>query len=95
MLNSNLNLSTLPECTFTYQIVNSELLFPCMEYQRLLHTEKVASIAENFSEYIANDPKSASGMDAITSLMGRTRWRRVGPATAARICPSDARFSSV
>ena len=23
-----------------------------MEYQRLLHTEKVASIAENFSEYI-------------------------------------------
>ena len=57
MLNSNLNLSTLPECTFTYQIVNSELLFPCMEYQRLLHTEKVASIAENFSEYIANEPK--------------------------------------
>ena len=57
MLNSNLNLSTLPECTFTYQIVNSALLFPCMEYQRLLHTEKVASIAENFSEYIANDPK--------------------------------------
>lgn len=39
------------------QIVNSALLFPCMEYQRLLHTEKVASIAENFSEYIANDPK--------------------------------------
>lgn len=39
--------------------------------------------------------RSASGMDAITSLMGRTRWRRVGPATAARICPSDARFSSV
>ena len=57
MLNSNLNLSTLPECTFTYQIVNSALLFPCMEYQRLLRTEKVASIAENFSEYIANDPK--------------------------------------
>lgn len=28
-----------------------------MEYQRLLRTEKVASIAENFSEYIANDPK--------------------------------------
>ena len=57
MLNSNLNLSTLPESTFTYQFVNSALLFPCMEYQRLLRTEKVASIAENFSEYIANDPK--------------------------------------
>ena len=52
MLNSNLNLSTLPESTFTYQFVNSALLFPCMEYQRLLRTEKVASIAENFSEYI-------------------------------------------
>ena len=57
MLNSNLNLSTLPESTFTYQFVNSALLFPCMEYQRLLRTEKVAAIAENFSEYIANDPK--------------------------------------
>ena len=57
MLNSNLNLSTLPESTFTYQFVNSALLFPCMEYQRLLRTEKVASIAENFSEYIANEPK--------------------------------------
>lgn len=57
MLNSNLNLNTLPESTFTYQFVNSALLFPCMEYQRLLRTEKVASIAENFSEYIANDPK--------------------------------------
>lgn len=57
MMNSNLNLSTLPESTFTYQFVNSALLFPCMEYQRLLRTEKVASIAENFSEYIANDPK--------------------------------------
>ena len=39
MLNSNLNLSTLPESTFTYQFVNSALLFPCMEYQRLLRTE--------------------------------------------------------
>lgn len=57
MLNSNLNLNTLPESTFTYQFVNSALLFPCMEYQRLLRTEKVASIAENFSEYIANEPK--------------------------------------
>ena len=57
MLNSNLNLSTLPESTFTYQFVNSALLFPCLEYQRLLRTEKVSQIAENFSEYIANEPK--------------------------------------
>ena len=56
-MNSNLNLNTLPECKFAYQMVNSALLIPCAEYQRVLHVEKVAHIAENFSEYIANDPK--------------------------------------
>ena len=57
MINSNLNLSALPECKFAYQMVNSALLIPCAEYQRVLHVEKVAHIAENFSEYIANEPK--------------------------------------
>ena len=57
MMNSNLNLNTLPECKFVYQMVNSALLIPCAEYQRVLHVEKVAHIAENFSEYIANEPK--------------------------------------
>lgn len=95
MLNSNLNLSTLPESTFTYQFVNSALLFPCMEYQRLLRTEKVASIAENFSEYIANDPKVSFRDGRYYVLTGRTRWRHVGPATAVRTCPSAARFSLV
>ena len=57
MMNSNLNLNTLPECKFAYQMVNSALLIPCAEYQRVLHVEKVAHIAENFSEYIANEPK--------------------------------------
>ena len=56
-MNSNLNLSALPECKFAYQMVNSALLIPCAEYQRVLHVEKVAHIAENFSEYIANEPK--------------------------------------
>ena len=37
--------------------MNSALLIPCAEYQRVLHVEKVAHIAENFSEYIANEPK--------------------------------------
>ena len=54
---SNLNLSALPECMFAYQMVNSALLIPCAEYQRVLHVEKVAHIAENFSEYVANEPK--------------------------------------
>lgn len=48
MMNSNLNLSALPECKFAYQMVNSALLIPCAEYQRVLHVEKVAHIAENF-----------------------------------------------
>ena len=57
MMNSNLNLSALPECKVAYQMVNSALLIPCAEYQRVLHVEKVAHIAENFSEYVANEPK--------------------------------------
>lgn len=57
MMNSNLNLSALPECKFAYQMVNSALLIPCAEYQRVLHVEKVAHIAENCSEYVANEPK--------------------------------------
>ena len=56
-MNSNSNLSALPECKFAYQMVNSALLIPCAEYQRVLHVEKVAHIAENFSEYVANEPK--------------------------------------
>lgn len=56
-MNSNLNLNTLPECKFAYRMVNSALLIPCIEYQRMLRMEKVSQIAENFSEYIANEPK--------------------------------------
>lgn len=56
-MNSNLNLNTLPECKFACQMVNSALLIPCIEYQRMLRMEKVSQIAENFSEYIANEPK--------------------------------------
>ena len=37
MMNSNLNLSALPECKFAYQMVNSALLIPCAEYQRVYH----------------------------------------------------------
>lgn len=39
------------------KMVNSALLIPCIEYQRMLRMEKVSQIAENFSEYIANEPK--------------------------------------
>ena len=46
MMNSNLNLNTLPECKFAYRMVNSALLIPCIEYQRMLRMEKVSQIAE-------------------------------------------------
>ena len=59
MMNSNLNLSALPECKFAYQMVNSALLIPCAEYQRVLHVEKVAHIAETFSEYERVQPGAA------------------------------------
>lgn len=36
MMLSNLNLSSLPECTFEVRYVDSVLLNPCAEYQRLL-----------------------------------------------------------
>ena len=36
MMLSNLNLSSLPECNFEVRYVDSVLLNPCAEYQRLL-----------------------------------------------------------
>ena len=36
MMLSNLNLSSLPECNFEVRYVDSVLLNPCVEYQRLL-----------------------------------------------------------
>ena len=57
MMLSNLNLSSLPECNFEVRYVDSVLLNPCAEYQRLLRMGKVANIAANFSEYMANEPK--------------------------------------
>ena len=51
MMNSNLNLNTLPECKFAYQMVNSALLIPCIEYQRMLRMEKVSQIAAMWSSF--------------------------------------------
>ena len=45
MMLSNLNLSSLPECNFEVRYVDSVLLNPCAEYQRLLRMGKVARIA--------------------------------------------------
>ena len=75
----------MPECKFAYQMVNSALLIPCAEYQRMLRMEKVSQIAENFSEYIANEPKVSYRDGRFYVLMGRTRWKPVEPATVARM----------
>ncbi len=37
--------------------IDSALLTPCAEYQRVLRTRKVAEISATFSEYVANEPK--------------------------------------
>ena len=57
MMISNLKLAGLPECVYEMRYIDSALLSPCAEYQRRLHTDKVAEISATFSEYVANEPK--------------------------------------
>ena len=94
MMLSNLNLSSLPECNFEVRYVDSVLLNPCAEYQRLLRMGKVARIAANFSEYIANEPRSATGMAATSSLMVRTPLRHGKRATVGVTSRFAARSST-
>ena len=54
MMNSNLNLNTLPECKFAYQMVNSALLIPCIEYQRVLHPKTITQLAQKDTGSSAN-----------------------------------------
>lgn len=57
MMNTSLNLAALPKCNYEVMYLDSAVLIPCVEYQRELRDEKIHSIAANFSEYIANEPK--------------------------------------
>ena len=57
MMNSNLNLAKLPECVCEMRYIDSALLTPCAEYQRVLRTRKVEEISATFSEYVANEPR--------------------------------------
>ena len=88
MMLSNLNLSSLPECNFEVRYVDSILLNPCAEYQRLLRMGKVARIAANFSEYIRRKsenlcpyPDKAGTAHRGRSLHGRHRgfWLQACP----------------
>ena len=69
MMISNLNLAKLPECVCEMRYIDSALLTPCAEYQRILRTRKVEEI-------------SATVMAATMFLMVRTPSKRVSPATA-------------
>ena len=60
MMLSNLNLSSLPECNFEVRYVDSVLLNPCAEYQRLLRMGKVAKIAANFMGSVPRGKSTAS-----------------------------------
>ena len=94
MMLSNLNLSSLPECNFEVRYVDSVLLNPCAEYQRLLRMSKVAKIAANFSEYIANEPKVSYRDGRYFALMARTPLRHGKRATVGVTSRFAARSST-
>lgn len=81
MMISNLNLAKLPECVCEMRYIDSALLTPCAEYQRVLRTRKVAEISATFSEYVANEPKVSYRDGRYHVLTARTPSKRVSPAT--------------
>ena len=44
MMISNLNLANLPECVCEMRYIDSALLDPCAEYQRVLRTKKSGGV---------------------------------------------------
>ena len=58
MMLSNLNLSSLPECNFEVRYVDSVLLNPCAEYQRLQSQDHLCVCGYGLS---GCDPEAAAG----------------------------------
>lgn len=81
MMISNLNLANLPECVCEMRYIDSALLTPCAEYQRVLRTRKVAEISATFSEYVANEPKVSYRDGRYHVFDGQNTMKRVLPAT--------------
>ena len=75
MMISNLNLAKLPECVCEMRYIDSALLTPCAEYQRVLRTRKVAEIT------LPTSRRSATVMAVTMFLTARTPSKRVSPAT--------------
>jgi hypothetical protein len=69
MMNSNLNLAKLPECVCEMRYIDSALLTPCAEYQRVLRTRKVEEISATFSEYVANEPRVSYRDCSVTRFL--------------------------
>lgn len=95
MMNSNLNLAKLPECVCEMRYIDSALLTPCAEYQRVLRTRKVEEISATFSEYVANEPRVSYRVVATMFLMDRTPSKLVSPATEVMTSRSSAKSFTV
>lgn len=91
MMISNLNLAKLPECVCEMRYIDSALLTPCAEYQRVLRTRKVEEISATFSEYVANEPRVSYRDGRYHVLMVRTPSKLVSPATEVMTSRSSAK----
>ncbi len=95
MMNSNLNLAKLPECVCEMRYIDSALLTPCAEYQRVLRTRKVEEISATFRSTLPTNRESATVMVATMFLMDRTPSKLVSPATEVMTSRSSAKSFTV
>lgn len=91
MMISNLNLAKLPECVCEMRYIDSALLTPCAEYQRVLRTRKVEEISPPFRSTLPTNRESATVMVATMFLMVRTPSKLVSPATEVMTSRSSAK----
>ena len=91
MMISNLNLANLPECVCEMRYIDSALLTPCAEYQRVLRTRKVEEISATFSEYVANEPRVSYRDGCYHVFDGQNPSKRVSPATEVMTSRFSAR----
>lgn len=81
MMISNLNLAKLPECVCEMRYIDSALLTPCAEYQRVLRTRRWKRFLPPFRNTLPTNRESATVMAATMFLMVRTPSKRESPAT--------------
>ena len=67
MMISNLNLAKLPECVCEMRYIDSALLTPCAEYQRVLRTRKVEEISTMFLMVRTPSKRGSPATEVMTS----------------------------